>query len=179
MRSKCCSIEIPIKGGAHMRSVDASIPDKSMYCLSAPPLTEVLCYSASNAVVQSKYATKIMFDFYTWLPHIWLVDWLIDWLNESKLIGWLIIDWSTDWILPFHRPIIDNHFDVHRRSHPPHPNHSSSDPAGCHLCSQASQKDHCVLRHPLPGEALLATWFPQEGECGGSSPSGPHGVSKS
>ena len=65
MRSKCCSIEISIKGGAHMRSIDASIPDKSLYCLSAPPLTEVLCYSASNAVVQSKYATKIMFDFYT------------------------------------------------------------------------------------------------------------------
>ena len=87
-----------------MCSIDASIPDKSMYCLSAPPLTEVLCYSASNAVVQSKYATKIMSDFYTWLPHIWLVDWLIGWMKVSWLvdwligwlIGWLIIDWLSD-----------------------------------------------------------------------------------
>ena len=40
-----------------MRSEDVWIPDKFMYRILAPPLTEVLCYSALNTVTRSIYAT--------------------------------------------------------------------------------------------------------------------------
>ena len=36
----------------------------------APPLTEVLCYSALNMATQSKYAMEWLFDFYLGLAHM-------------------------------------------------------------------------------------------------------------
>ena len=47
-----------LKAGAHMLCVNVSGIYASMQCVSAPPLTEVPCYSASNMVVQSIYATE-------------------------------------------------------------------------------------------------------------------------
>ena len=59
-----------IKSGAHTCRVDAWIPDKSTYHLWAPPLMKILCYSTSNAITQSRYATDIMFEFYPGLLQI-------------------------------------------------------------------------------------------------------------
>ena len=47
-----------VKGGTHACFVDSWIPDISTQRVWAPPLTEVLHCSASNTVMQSKYATE-------------------------------------------------------------------------------------------------------------------------
>ena len=47
-----------VKGGAHTRFIDAWISNESTKCIWAPPLAEVQQYSASKAVMQSKYATE-------------------------------------------------------------------------------------------------------------------------
>ena len=74
----CCAIELwstvrktSVKGGAHMHSKVARIPDNSTSYIWALPLMEVLCYmqrfKCSNAV---KIRNRIMLDFYPGLPHI-------------------------------------------------------------------------------------------------------------
>ena len=47
-------------GGSYMLHIDAQIPDTCLQHVWAPPLMEVLCYSASNAVMRSKYVTKCL-----------------------------------------------------------------------------------------------------------------------
>ena len=47
-----------VKGGAHMRSETASMPDKSTQHVWALPLTEVLRYSTLNPVTRPKYAME-------------------------------------------------------------------------------------------------------------------------
>ena len=47
-----------VKGGAHMCFVNAWIPNESMKCIWAPPLTEVQQYAALKTAMQSKYMMK-------------------------------------------------------------------------------------------------------------------------
>jgi len=47
-----------VKGGAHTRWVNSSILATFTRRVWAPPLTEVLRYSASNTAMRSKYATE-------------------------------------------------------------------------------------------------------------------------
>ena len=47
-----------VKGGAHTRYVDLSGIDAALLRVWAPPLTEILRYSAPNTVTRSKYATE-------------------------------------------------------------------------------------------------------------------------
>ena len=47
-----------VKGGAHTRCVNVASIDEFTQRVWAPPLTEVLRYSASNAAMQSKYTTE-------------------------------------------------------------------------------------------------------------------------
>ena len=53
LHSKHCSPELPV-GGAHMCYVELSGVHEPMLCRSSL-LTKVLCYSAFDAIIQSKY----------------------------------------------------------------------------------------------------------------------------
>ena len=54
-----------------MCCVNVATIDAITHCVSAPPLMEVWRYSALNAVMRSKYAMEIIFDFYTGLPQLY------------------------------------------------------------------------------------------------------------
>ena len=55
---KCCSAELLLRVWAHKRYIDLSGIYASSLHVLAPPLMEVLRYSTSNAVTQSKYVME-------------------------------------------------------------------------------------------------------------------------